>query len=505
MARKKSTQNTTTDKKRKTVLADVPAEQNAPDNAQDVQEVQEELPDTPDMLFAAGGDSGATSRQVETLGGLVIKALPYAPDIKQRFFDDSIPTDASAASAKFVDPMLAKRAVSFTEVTRNTIEVTFKNGSATGTYLFNGEDDQLPRMTCERIIPGTNRRYRTNQVPASADVTAMIPDRSVTVILQDIEFICEPRNYTDTAELVHNMQTTEYQQIKFRCKDGLHMSADIYVVDDRATTGENIAKFHEYVLPASYGEASRIKTFTYECADANPATSSWSVSRSSFKLCTVSVSNLSHDTYYYIIGQKIPSAKIILHSDGNVVVRDIVELKNIPDASIGKNDGDSIVLMSPQTLGRIKTQPSDPKAWRVSVSLINDIQFERPEMSLLGTQSDSYDVEYSITTIDPSTSQPTTHTYHSPAYDLYMSHPDLFWQFAPTDKVVVPNKRDYIVEDDTLDYTIQQNSTTNEITNSKGPYHIAIRGKKLFNSQNIKIYIAYSDPQKFRVSTMGLI
>ena len=426
MARKKSTQNTTTDKKRKTVLADVPAEQNAPDNAQDVQEVREELPDTPDMLFAAGGDSGANRRQVETLGGLVIKALPYAPDIKQRFFDNSIPTDASAASAKFVDPMLAKRAVSFTEVTRNTIEVTFKNGSVTGTYLFNGEDDQLPRMTCERIIPGTNRRYRTNQVPASADVTAMIPDRSVTVILQDIEFICEPRNYDGTAELVHNMQTTEYQQIKFRCKDGLHMSADIYVVDDRSATGENIAKFYEYVLPASYGEASSIKTFTYECADVTPSTGSWSVSRSSFKLCTVSVSNLSHDTYYYIIGQKIPSAKIILHSDGNVVVRDIVELKNadgtpVDDASIGKNDGDSIVLMSPQTLGRIKTQPSDPKAWRVSVSLINDIQFERPEMSLLGTQSNSnFNVTYTITEFDPTTSEPVTHTYTSPCYDLYV-------------------------------------------------------------------------------------
>lgn len=424
MARKKSTQNTTTDKKRKTVLADVPAEQNAPDNARDVQEVREELPDTPDMLFAAGGDSGATRRQVETLGGLVAKALPYAPDIKQTYYGSGT-VDAVTAIEKIAD-LDHDRAVSFTEVTRNTIEVTFKNGSVTGTYLFNGEDDQLPRMTCERIIPGTNRRYRTNQVPASADVTAMIPDRSVTVILQDIEFICEPRNYDGTAELVHNMQTTEYQQIKFRCKDGLNMSADIYVVDDSSTTGENIAKFHEYVLPTSYSEASSIKTFTYECADANPSTGSWSVSRSSFKLCTVSVSNLSHDTYYYIIGQKIPSAKIILHSDGNVVVRDIVELKDadgtpVDDASIGKNDGDSIVLMSPQTLGRIKTQPSDPKAWRVSVSLINDIQFERPEMSLLGTQSNSnFNVTYTITEFDPTTSEPVTHTYTSPCYDLYV-------------------------------------------------------------------------------------
>ena len=126
-------------------------------------------------------------------------------------------------------------------------------------------------------------------------------------------------------------------------------------------------------------------------------------------------------------------------------------------------------------------------------------------MSLLGTQNDSaFNIHYSVTTLDPSTSESSTVWYDASSYDLYMSKPDLFWQFAGEGYVAKPIPgRDYIVENGTLDYTIQQSGT--EITNSKGPYHIALRAKELFKSQNVKIYVAYSDPEKFRVSTKSLI
>lgn len=182
----------------------------------------------------------------------------------------------------------------------------------------------------------------------------------------------------------------------------------------------------------------------------------------------MSVSNLGHDSTYYISAKKIPYAKIILHSDGNVVVRDLCEYD--PTTPVEKNEGDYIALISPQTTGHINTLRSNPKYYRLSVTLINDTKYERPELSILGAEG-------------------------SETYSSYMNSQDEYWASASTVIIKPEENADYIDYQGWLDYTVDISENPNYVI------HLAFRAKQKFKATNLKLFINYKNPELFQIAT----
>ena len=239
-------------------------------------------------------------------------------------------------------------AVQYKEVRRNLLSIVLSDGTNTERIEFNGENDQFPEMTCDDgyVQSGNNVRYRNNQVVAEASVKALVPRRFLTVQTEGIDFLCEPTDYDSTCHLRYNAMTSQGQIIRLELKNGTSGSTVIKVRDNDADK----AMYKEYTLPEDsehYPEESYgLMNFRWGCSDIGPDyDGEFSLHRSSEKIDIVDVSNLGHNSTYCISAKKIPYAKIILHSDGNVVVRDLCEYD--PTTPVAKNEGDYIALISP--------------------------------------------------------------------------------------------------------------------------------------------------------------
>ena len=362
-------------------------------------------------------------------------------------------------------------AVQYKEVRRNLLTVVLSDGTNTERIEFNGENDQFPEMTCDDgyVQSGNNVRYRNNQVVAEASVKALVPRRFLTVQTDGIDFLCEPTAYNDTCVLRYNAMTSQGQIIRLELKNGTSGSTVIKV---RGNDADN-AMYEEYTLPEDsehYPEESYgLMNFRWNCSDIGPDyDGEFSLHRSSEKIDIVDVSNLGHNSTYCISAKKIPYAKIILHSDGNVVVRDLCEYD--PTTPVAKNEGDYIALISPQTTGHINTLRSNPKYYRLSVTLINDTKYERPELSILGAEG-------------------------SETYSSYMNSQDEYWASASTVIIKPEENADYIDYQGWLNYTVDISENPNYVI------HLAFRAKQKFKATNLKLFINYKNPELFQIAT----
>lgn len=196
---------------------------------------------------------------------------------------------------------------------------------------------------------------------------------------------------------------------------------------------------------------------------------------------------LTEDVTLRINGYKNQHGKIVVFADANEIVRNLSmdPYNTYPKDAITTSTGDSIVVLSPQTSGRMYTERNDPFYWRMTVSLINTVKYELSKFTFLGNADDA-------------------------RFKKYMSNPNAYWTLKSGEQPANYKIETTTSSTEALVVSSDDNSSYKlnfSLSEPEPPvYYAAVCAKQKFKEIDVKIYIgiASKDISQLQVSTNSM-